>query len=333
MLSRRLILALLLLAGAGSAAHAEMTEITIARQPSLGHLPLMIMQDRGILEKNAAARGIPNLKVNYKTLAGGAAMNDALLSNSIQFAAGGVPPLIVLWAKTRDTSNPVKGVSAMNSMPLYLSMNRPGVKSLRDLKDTDKIALPAVRVSIQAILLQMAAGKELGAGHEHDFDKLTVTMSHPDGMRALLSNTEVTGHFTASPIQDLELQKPGIHKLLDSYQILGQPSTFNVVWASTKFHDENPKIYDAFVASLEEAVKIINADKSEAAKTYVKLSGDAANAQLIDKLLNSPEVSFTTTPSGIGQYADFMSRTGMIKVKAQSWKDIFFSNMSGKNGS
>jgi len=77
MLSRRLILALLLLAGAGSAAHAEMTEITIARQPSLGHLPLMIMQDRGILEKNAAARGIPNLKVHYKTLAGGAAITPA----------------------------------------------------------------------------------------------------------------------------------------------------------------------------------------------------------------------------------------------------------------
>src|SRR3569623_3181831 len=167
MLLRRLFLGLLLLAGSG-AAHAEMSEISIARQPSLGHLPLMSMQDRGILENNAAARGIPNLKVNYKTLAGGAAMNDALLSNSIQFAAGGVPPLILLWAKTREPANPVMGVTAMNSMPLYLSMNRPGVNSLRDLKDTDKIALPAVRVSIQAILLQMAAGKEFGAGNEHD---------------------------------------------------------------------------------------------------------------------------------------------------------------------
>lgn len=332
LLLRRLATPLLLLGGA-SAAHAEMNEISIARQPSLGHLPLMIMQDRGIMEKNAAARGIPNLKVNYRTFAGGAVMNDALLSNTIQFAAGGVPPLIVLWAKTRHAPLAVKGVAAMNSMPLYFNMNRPEVKTLRDLSDRDKIGLPAVKVSIQAILLQMAAEKEFGPGHHGDLDKLTVTLSHPDGMRALLSGTDVTGHFTAAPIQELELAKPGIHKLLDSYKILGQPSTFNVIWTSSKFHDENPKIYEAFIASLDEAIGIINADRTAAAKTYVKLSGDASNEALITSILTDPQVTFTTTPQGIGQYADFMSRTGMIKEKAASWKDLFFPNMAGKNGS
>jgi NitT/TauT family transport system substrate-binding protein len=239
----------------------------------------------------------------------------------------------VLWAKTRNMPYAVKGVSAMNSMPLYLNMNRPEVKTLRDLKDTDKIALPAVKVSIQAILLQMAAEKELGPDHRNDLDKLTVTMSHPDGMRALLSKTEVTGHFTASPIQELEAAKPGIHTLLNSYKIFGEPSTFNVVWATQKFHDENPKIYDAFVASLEEAIGIINADKNEAAKTYIKLGKDAAGEKLIASILNDPQVTFTTTPHGIQQYADFMSRTGMIKQKAGSWKELFFPNMQNKNGS
>lgn len=332
MLLRNLLIALLVLGGIGTA-RAEMSEITIARQPSLGHLALMIMQDRKTLEKNAAARGIANLKVNYVTLAGGAAMNDALLSNSIQFAAGGVTPLVVLWAKTRNMPYAVKGVSAMNSMPLYLNMNRPEVKTLRDLKETDKIALPAVKVSIQAILLQMAAEKEFGPGHQNDLDKLTVTLSHPDGMRALLAKSEITGHFTASPIQELEAAKPGIHTLLNSYKIFGGQSTFNVVWATQKFHDENPKIYDAFVASLEETIGIINADKSEAAKTYLKLGKDAADEKMIDSILNDPQVAFTTTPHGILQYVDFMSRTGMINQKAGSWKELFFSNMQDKNGS
>ena len=332
MLIRNLLIALLVLGGIGTA-RAEMSEITIARQPSLGHLALMIMQDRKILEKNAAARGVPGLKVNYVTLAGGAAMNDALLSNSIQFAAGGVTPLVVLWAKTRNMAYAVKGVSAMNSMPLYLNMNRPEVKTLRDLKETDKIALPAVKVSIQAILLQMAAEKEFGPGHQNDLDKLTVTLSHPDGMRALLSKSEITGHFTASPIQELEAAKPGVHTLLNSYKIFGGPSTFNVVWATQKFHDENPKIYDAFVTSLEEAIGIINANKSEAAKTYIKLGKDAAGEAMIDQILNDPQVTFTTTPHGIRQYVDFMSRTGMINQKAGSWKELFFPNMQDKNGS
>lgn len=328
---RRLAVALLLLGGTG-AAQAELAQVTIARQPSLGHLPLMIMQDRGILEKNAAARGIANLKVNYTTFAGGAVMNDALLSNTIQFAAGGVPPMVVLWAKTRDTAHAVKGIAAMNSMPLLLNVNKPSIRTLRDLTDSDKIGLPAVKVSIQAILLQMAAEKEFGVGHHNDLDRLTVTLSHPDGMRALISKTEVTGHFTAAPIQEMELTKPNIHTLLNSYDVLG-PSTFNVVWTSKKFYDENPKIYDAFVASLDEAIAIINSDKVAAAKTYVKLSGDASGEQLNTAILTSPQVMFTTTPHGIGKYVEFMSRTQMIKVKPAPWQDLFFSNMKDKNGS
>lgn len=332
MMIRRFGVALLVLCGA-AAAHAEINEVSIARQPSLGHLPLMIMQDRQLLEKNAAARGISNLKVNYLTLAGGAAMNDALLSGSIQFAAGGVPPLVLLWAKTRGTPNAVKGVAAMNSMPLILSTNKPSVRSIRDLTDSDKIGLPAVKVSIQAILLQMAAEKEFGVGHHGDLDRLTVTLSHPDGMRALLSNTEVTGHFTAGPTQEMELAKPGIHMLLNSYDILGGPSTFNVVWAMSSFREANPKIYDAFITSLDEAIAIINKDKPAAAQTYVKLSKDAAGEQLITSILTDPQVTFTTTPRGVGQYVEFMNRTGMIKAQGASWKDLFFSNMQDKDGS
>ena len=113
----------------------------------------MIMQDRGLLQKNAAARGVPDLKVNYLTFAGGAVMNDALLSGTIQFAAGGVPPLVVLWAKTRNTAQAVKAVAAMNSMPLLLNTNKPAIKSIRDLTDADKIGLPAVKISVQAIFL------------------------------------------------------------------------------------------------------------------------------------------------------------------------------------
>jgi len=329
---RRLTIAFLLMFSA-SAVRAEVSEISIARQPSLGHLPLMIMQDRKLLEKNAAALGVPDLKVNYLTLAGGAAMNDALLSNTIQFAAGGVPPLVVLWAKTRDTPQAVKAVAAMNSMPLLLNTNNPNIKSIRDLTDADKIALPAVRVSIQAILLQMAAEKTFGPGRQNDLDRLTVTMSHPDGMRALLSKTEVSGHFTAAPIQELELKQPGVHTLLNSYDVFGGPSTFNVVWATSAFRDANPKIYEAFTKSLDEAISIINSDKAAAAETYVKLSGDKAGAPLVSEILTSPDVAFTTTPRGIEQYVGFMNKTGLVKAQAASWKDLFFPNMQDKNGS
>jgi len=309
------------------AGRAEMSEVTIARQPSLGHLPLMIMQDRHLLEKKAAENGLKGLKVQYTTFAGGAAMNDALLSGSIQFAAGGVPPLLILWSKTANSSFAVKGVSAMNSMPLFLNTNKPSIKSIRDFKDDDKIALPAVKVSIQAILLQMEAEKLLGAAKRTSLDKLTVTMSHPDGMAALLSNSGVTAHFTAAPVQELELKAKGVHKILSSYDVTGGPTTFNVVWTSSRFKKDNPIIYRSFVEALDEAVKLINSDQDAAIKTYLKLGKDASDAALIRSILNEPGVTFTTKPEHVGTYIDFMEKTGAIKQKNVKWKDVFFDNV------
>ena len=313
-------------------AKAEMSEVKIARQPSLGHLPLMIMEDRRLLEKNAAARGVEGLKVSYATLAGGAAMNDALLSNAIQLAAGGVPPLVLLWSRTQGSSNAVKGVSAMNSMPLLLNASNPDVKSIKDFTAKDKIALPAVKVSIQAINLQMAAEKELGPDRREELDKYTVTLSHTDGYAALLAKREITAHFTAAPIQELELRQPGVRTVLNSFDVMG-PSTFNVVWATSRFVEQNPKIYEAFVEALDEAIATINADKSAAAKDYVRLARDGSDAALIEQILNDPQVTFTTTPQNVGKYAEFMSRVGTIKTAPASWKDMFFPNLHGKSGS
>ena len=314
------------------AAHAETGEVHIARQPGLGHLPLMVMEDQHLLEKHAATRGVPGLKTSYLTLAGGAAMNDALLSNAIQFASGGVPPLILLWSKTAGTSLAVKGVAAMCSMPLLLNTSNPNVKSLRDFTDKDKIALPAVKVSVQAFFLQMAAEKELGAAHRNDLDRLTVTLSHPDGMAALLAGHEITGHFTASPIQELELRKPGVHTVLNTYDVLGMPSTFDVIWASSKFVQANPQVYQAFTASLDEAIAFINSDKKAAAETYVRLSKDSSDVKLIEEILDNPQVKFTTTPQAMQKYTDFMTRTGMIHRPSSDWKDLFFANMQNVPG-
>jgi NitT/TauT family transport system substrate-binding protein len=59
---------------------------------------------------------------------------------------------------------------ALNSMPLYLNTINPNVKSIRDFSDKDRIALPAVKISIQAITLQMAAEKTFGPGQHGKLD-------------------------------------------------------------------------------------------------------------------------------------------------------------------
>jgi NitT/TauT family transport system substrate-binding protein len=314
------------------AAHAEVSEIHVSRQYGISYLPLMIMEDQKLIEKHAKASGI-DVKVDWSKFASGAVMNDALLSGNLQFASGGVAPFTTLWAKTRSNLD-VKAVAAINSMPLYLVTNNPKVKTLKDYTDKDKIALPAVKVSIQAVTLQMAAEKAFGAGQEHKLDHLTVSMSHPDGETALLSGkSEITAHLSSPPFQYQELEHKGMHRVLNSYDVLGGPATFNVVWTKAKFHDENPKVYAAFVAALDEATAQINGNKRAAAETYLRISKDKDSLDDILKMLNDPEIKYTTTPNNVMKYVDFMHKIGSIKVKPDSWKDMFFPNAQKLSGS
>ena len=320
------------LALAPFAVRAEMSEINVAQQYGIGYLPLMLMEEQKLIEKYAKAAGV-DVKVNWAKFAGGNVMNDALLSGSLQFASGGVGPLITIWGKTKGNLD-VKAVATLDSMPLYLNTRNPNVKTIKDFTDKDRIALPAVKVSVQAITLQMAAEKAFGEGQQGKLDPLTVTMSHPDGQTALLSGqSEITAHFSSPPFQYQQLMRPGIHTVLNSNDVLGGPATFNLVWTTTKFHSENPKLYDAFVKALDDAIGQINKDKKAAAETYLRISKDKDTVADILAMLNDPQIIFTTVPLNVMKYANFMAKVGIIKAKPDSWKDLFFPNIHGAAGS
>jgi NitT/TauT family transport system substrate-binding protein len=313
-------------------ARAEVDTVHIAQQFGITYLPLMYMEHQHLLEKHAKAQGLGEVKVEWVRFGSGTGMNDALISGHLDFASGGLGPFITLWAKTRGNLE-VKGVCAMNNMPLYLNSRNPDVKSVRDFTTKDKIALPAVKVSFQAVNLQMAAAKAFGEKEYNKLDGLTVSMKHPDGMAALLSGNEVTAHFTAPPFQYQELEHKGIHKVLDTYSIVGGPHTFTVIWASGKFREKNPGVYKAFLAAFEEAIGEINKDKQAAADNYIKWQKYKGPRDLVVKVLEDPLVTFTTTPNKVTTYADFMHEIGAVKVKPASWKDMFFPEVHSLPGS
>lgn len=229
----------------------------------------------------------------------------------------------------------MRAISAVSSMPLYLNMSNPAVKTIEDLTDKDKIAVPSLRVSIQPILLQMAAAKLYGDANAGKFDRLTVAMPHPAAGTALLTGSAgITGHFGSPPYQYQELRDQKIHTVLDSYKILGGPATFVIAIATGKFYNENPKTAAAFYAALEESIAWINADKKAAAQLYLEATHDKrSSVDDILVMLNDPEIVFTTTPQRTMEYANFMYKIGMIKVKPETWKDMFFPTAYKLSGS
>lgn len=333
MFSARKILFGLLLAAIVSPVRAEQNEITIAQQYGVAFLPLMMMERDKAIEKHAQAAGLGDVRVSWVKVAGPSVMNDGVVSGAIQFIAVGAPSLITLWEKTRDSVG-VKGVCAMTTYPLYLNVRNPAIKSIRDFSDKDRIVVPSVKVSTQAIMLQMAAAKEFGDANYARFDPWTVGLSHPDGLLALTNNTSgVDAHFTTSPFHEQEMKLPGTRTLTTSYEILGGPATAIVIAASTRYRDANPKTYKVFLDALRETIDTINHDKRAAAKVYLEQAKDTKNSvDDIVAMINAPDYAFTLTPQKVYKTAEFMAKIGSIKAKPASWKDLFFPEIHGLQG-
>jgi NitT/TauT family transport system substrate-binding protein len=314
------------------AARAEVAEITIAKEYGIGYLPYMIMENKKLIEKQAKALGVNDLKVIWQTFGGSGLMQGAMIAGRLDFASSGVPWFLTMWDKLNGQ---IKSPGALDSMPLYLMTRNPAIKSLKDFTEKDKIALPAIKTSVQAMTLQLAAAATFGPEGAGKLDPLTVSLSHPDGMSALLSGiSEINSHFTSPPFQDLEMKDPRVHRVISSYDFTGGTTTFIISWTTTKFYQDNPKVYQAFTTALEESQAFIRDNKKEAAEIYVAMSGDK-RMTVVDLLamLNNPEYVFTNVPQNVMKYASFMYGTGAMKRQPASWKDLFFPNVQGLAGS
>lgn len=319
-------------ASLSSPARAEGDEIKIARQYGLGYLQLMVMEHERLFEKHAKAMGFGDLTARWVTLGGGSVANDALLSGSVDIIGGGIGAFVTLWEKTRS-GLAVKSPGALASFPMLLNSSNPAVKSIKDLTDKDKIALPAIKISPQAVTLQAAAAQIWGFDQYAKLDHLTVTLPHPEAMQAMTSGkSEITGHFTTPPFMYLELDDPRIHTVLNSVDVWG-PQTATITWTTSRFAKEHPKLLQAFQAALEDATRMINADKRKAAELYVAMAKEKGGVEQVYRMLMDPQMKFTTVPENITKFTDFKYKTGTMKVKPDTWKDLFFESVWGQAGS
>jgi NitT/TauT family transport system substrate-binding protein len=301
----------------------------------VGFLPLLVMQKYGLIEQYAKAAGIGNLHVRWINIGGPAVMNDALLSGSADFIAAGPPSFLTLWDRT-VTSVKVKGVAGMTSLPMYLNTRSDRIPKFDAITERDRIAVTSIKVSIPSLVMQMYARKKYGPGDVYHFDRFTVTMTHPDGVIALLSGSgAVDAHFTSPPFAQRELKDPHIHTVLTTDDVMGGSTTFTMVSTTAKFREQNPKVFGAVLKALEEANRRIIADKKTAAEILLASTGGEKGFSLseIVEVLNDPHVKFTTTPENTMKYATFMHDVGSIKNQPASWKDLFFPEVHGMPGS
>ncbi|WP_165820109.1 ABC transporter substrate-binding protein [Microvirga sp. KLBC 81] len=321
-----------LLALAGAAQAQQKSEISITRQPGILYLPTHIIEKQQLIEKHAARLGLAELKTKWVTFSGGGAQTDALLSGGVDMVNTGVGNLLLLWDRTKGG---VKGIVATSAQPLALVTHDPKIKSLKDFGPGDKIAVPTVKVSTQAILLQMASAKEFGADQWSKLDANTVQLGHPDAVAAMTNpQHEVKNHFAAPPFQYIEMKTvPNARIILQSPDIIGGPLTQGQFFTTTKFADANPKVIEAVRAASKEAQDFIRKDTKAAVDIYKEITGDKTSAEDLLAWLKEPGMmEWNLQPQGTMKFAEHLHKIGTLKTKPSSWKDFYLPIAHDLNG-
>jgi NitT/TauT family transport system substrate-binding protein len=325
------LLTALALATASLAVQAE-GSISIAQQFGIGYLILDVVQDQKLIEKHGKAQGL-DIKVEWSQISGATAMNEALLANSLDVVSAGVPPMLTLWDRTKGKQN-VKAVASLGSLPNYLITNNPKIRTLKDFGEKDRIAVPAAGTGFQSRTLQIETARVFGKDDFKRFDTISVSLPHPEATTALIAGgSEINSHFSSAPFYYQALENRNVHKVISSYEILGGPATFNVLYTTQKFHDENPKTYKAFYAALSEAAQFVKGNKAKAAETFIRVQKSKLPLEFVRKIVEDPENDFTISPFRTYVYADELQKLGVLKNRAGSWKDYFFEEAYAQPGS
>jgi NitT/TauT family transport system substrate-binding protein len=262
-------------------------------------------------------------------LAGPAAQTDALISGSVDLVGTAAVPLITLWQKTQNTAQEIKGLCALGTIPLYLNTRNPNIQTIRDFKDSDRIGTTAVKLSQQAMLIQMAIAKEFGFSNYSKLDHITVTLAGTDAVAAMSSPShEVNSSFNGGPPWIYaELDIPGVHRVATMSEILGTVGTTTVIVTTTKFQKANPNLTSAIFSAAKEALNTIQNNPNRAVDAYFEVTGDKKTPRAyIERFLADPETDWSIKPKAMDKFYDFMYKSGTIKKLPTSPADLFFAN-------
>jgi NitT/TauT family transport system substrate-binding protein len=306
-------------------ASAEATEVKISYQYGLGFFPVTVVLNHHLIEKHAKAQGLADVKASGVQLSGAAMANDALLSESIDIASGGVGGLLQMWDKT---GGQIGGLISLNNMSFLLNTNDPNVRTLKDyLKAKNhKIALPAVKIGLHAIVLSIAAGQEFGADKADILDAMTVSLRHPDAYTAIKGgHSEIKSHFASLPFSYMEKKLPSVHTVITSYDVMGGPHNNTLLYTSEKWIKNNPKLAQAVFDAFVEAEKWIETNPAEAAKLFKTATKSALDLEDIEKILKDRSlIGYSPEPIATMKFAEFTYKQGRIKKMPKSWKDFFW---------
>ena len=271
--------------------------VNIAEQYGLAYAPLQIAKELKLIEKH-----LPEHEINWEKTINTASIREAMLSGSLDIGFMGIPPFLIGF----DNQMNWKIFRALNQAPLGVTYRTDKITSIDNINSSQKIALPQPG-SIQHILLTMYLEKNYGDAKF--LDDYLLTLSHPEGQLALLSDSEVVAHFTSPPYLFEELNDGNVELMFGSEEAFGGEFTFIVGVLRDGFEDE--EIVDGVNAGIDEAIDIIENNPECAIELLSKVY--EIDEDKIHSYLYWEGMNFKSEVVGIDQFIEFMNQQGYLK--------------------
>ncbi len=319
------ILAVSLLGIAGvRPAGADVASLRIVTPPDLAMLPLVVAAHGHLIEQQAEARGLHNLTVQWFTPNGGNPIEQLLNGQADVVATTDLVGFLMAWDERTGTPQEIRGLAALAQMPYQLLSRNPAIATIRNLGQKDRIAVPAVKTSLPAVMLEMAAADEWGAAHYDRLDPLTVAQSSDAADTALHSGKgDIDTDFSRMPYADDERGDPAIHRVMDSFDIAG-PHSDELLVASAGWCAANPGLAAAVLKALQQADQFITGNSGEAAELYARAARDqTVSVEDLTDIIGDPDFAYKAAPAGLGHLAGFLAATGRLAHDPGRWQDGF----------
>ncbi|HEV2189244.1 MAG TPA: hypothetical protein VGR70_18690 [Stellaceae bacterium] len=328
------ILAVVVGFGLARGAAADPQSVRIMRSTDLAALPLIVAEHDHLIEKHAQARGLGAVTVEWKNPAPGNPL-DALYSGKTDFVAMlDLAAFVAAWDERSGTPQELRALTSLARMPYLLLSRNPAVATIRDFTAKDRIAVPALKTSLPAVLLEMAAAQEWGVAHFDRLDALAVARGDDAADDAMHNGKgDIDAHFLRLPLSDDERADPAVHRVMDSFDIAG-PHSVAVLATTGPFRDANPPLCAAIAEAIAEADDFITHNRGAAAEIY---DSSAKNqdipVEVLSDMLGDPDLSYKASPEGVIRLTGFLHQIGRLTHSPDSWQQLFFPEIYKLGGS
>lgn len=267
----------------------------------------MVMAKEGILDKYLPE----NVTVEWKEIASGPDIRDALVSENVDIADFS----LMTFLTSKENDLPIKIISYSGSTPIYLYSHTKNIEKLEDFESNDSISITNKNTNLHIAFLALCE-KNLGNALELDANLSPIPAA--DALASLETSNDYQGAIFSFPMSKKADNINNLYKIEDMTDLIKEYGVGSVMVTRNEYYENNSDIIEAFRQAQEETIAFIVNNPEKAAEDLYEHYG-CTKEDVVDAIQNMPP---TNVVSGYDKQAQLLYEAGILTKKPQLFEEL-----------